>query len=949
MTFESTSVTAREGVAALGKPPLIGRIEERETIFSAASRAIAESRPQVVTIIGSSGVGKTRLVNEALADLRERIPDLRAFVGACRAGSGVQAALAKILRTRLGLAEGSDAATQSAEMRARVTELFGDRRVQEILHFLGAFLGLRFPGTPLADAVEENSRAFEQVSRAVLRRFFEVDAHASPLMLVIEDLHHATPDGVRLVRELVENVTAAPLVIVVTARPEFLARVRDWPEALGERHSRVELGPLSVAESEVLAHALLAAVPDVPRDLVDAAVEMGGGNPLLIEQLVRIFFERGVIEPTPDGGYAVALERLDSIELPLNVEDAVRARLSALSPVERELLEMGAVMGPVFWLGGLVVLGRARKEVPNLWGGSEDLAPHFRDVLDGLAFRDYVLRMPDSAIAGDEEWIFKHNMEREMLAALVAPEYAADYHLILAEWLEFRIGERGEEQLDLLAHHYEAGSRPLRAARCFLESADRARGRYANLKAVEHYRKGLALLGEHDISLRLEAHHHLGGVLQLLGRSDDALAEFRKMLALAYRMDLKAKGGAAHNRVGRLYRETGQLDHAMRHLGTSLALFEAAGDERGIASSLDDIGKVHWMRGDFDTALRYLQDALTRREALGDKRSIALSLNNIGLVFQDSGQYKPALEALTRALELRREVDDLAGVTATLNNLGTIHQDKGEDARAIEIWFEGLEVAREVGDRKRQAILLLNIGEGQYRLKNPDEATKLLKEVEKIATELGDRIVLAEAWRGLGKAALLRGEVGVALPYLERAVEQFVQTRSRVHVGIATRTLGECLATWGYESEHGRRAEKAFRDSMEIFEDAGAELELARTARVFSEYLRTAPEHAGAGLMDEADRLRTRADEIFGKLRVSGETANEPPPIYVDDDGRPSYPGEATDPGINRQDIMEFFGNGPAVVPEPEADEDAQPATREYPPGFSPPGPVPPDTTGTSR
>jgi predicted ATPase len=816
-------------------------------------------------------VGKSRLVREAIADLAERMPSVRAYRGGCRAESGVQGALAKILRARLGLSEGQDALTQSLEMKSRVTELFGDRRVQEILHFLGAFLGLRFGGSPLADAFEDDSRAFQEVSRAVLRRFFEVDAQRGPLLLAFEDLHHATADGLRLVRELMESMRGAPVVLLVTARPELLARSREWPAVLGERHVRLDLGPLSASESRVLARGLLARLDEVPSELLDAAVEMGGGNPLLIEQLVRIFFDQQVLLLGPDGRATVHLERLDDLALPVSVEDAVRQRLAALSPPARELLEMGAVMGPVFWVGGLVVLGRARKEVPELWGGGQDLAPHFRDLLQSLEERDYVLRMPDSTLGQDEEWIFKHNLERETLARLVAPEDARGYHLLLAEWLEFRLPERTEEQLDLLAHHYERGDRPLRAARCYLESADRARARYANAKALEHYRKGLALLGEHDVRLRLDAHHHLGDVLQTLGRGEEALAEFRQMLALAFRLDLTAKGGAAHNRIGRLYRDRGQLDLAMRHLGTALALFQAAGDARGIASSYDDIGKVHWMRGHYDQALRYLQDGLVRREALGDVRSIALSLNNIGLVFQDSGQYKAALDALTRALELRRAVDDLPGVTITLNNLGTIYQDKGEDAEAVRLWLEALEVAREIGDRKRQALLMLNVGEGQSRLQHPEEAIRVLTEVEQICTELGDRIVLAEAWRCLGNAHLQRGELATAQQYLERSVELFEQTRSRVHVGIAQRSLGECLAAHGYDSPTGRRAEQLYRQSLDVFEEAGNELEFARSARALAALLAQAPEAAGLGLADEAERLRLRAEEIFARLHLSGQ------------------------------------------------------------------------------
>ncbi len=915
----------RESAMALSKAPLVGRTAERETVAAALQRAIESGKPQVVTVIGSRGIGKSRLVTEIVADLAATTPDVRVLRGQCRPESE-QGALAKMLRTRLGLTEGLDAEGQVELMRTRLTEMFGDRRVGEILHFLGAFLGIKVGGTPLADAVDDDTRAFAQVSRAVLRRFFEVDALRSPLILVFEDLHDAQLEGIKLLRQLVEPMNAA-IVVLVTARPELLATVRDWPQFLADRHIRIDLGPLSAGESAVLARALLTRASDVPAELVDAAVEMGGGNPLLIEQLCRIFYDQKVLVVGDDGDAKVFLERLDDISLPMSVADAVRSRLSSLAPPERELLEMSAVMGPVFWLGGLVVLGRAHKTPPELWGGIEDLAPHFRDLLHGLEERDFVLRMPDSAIPGDEEWIFKHNLEREMLAKLVSPETAVEYHHILAEWLEFRFVERGEEQLDLLAQHYESGNRPVRAARCYVDSADRARARYANVKAAEHYVKGLALLGDFDVRQRLDAYHHLGDVLQRLGRVDEAMTEFRNMLALAFRLDLKNKGGAAHNRIGRLHRDTGHLDQAMKHLGTALALFEAAGDARGIASSYDDIGKVHWMRGNFDQALRYLQDALLRREALGDQRSIALSLNNIGLVFQDSGQYKAALDALTRSLELRRQVDDLAGVTATLNNLGTIYQDKGDDAEAVRLWNEGLEVAREIGDRKRQAILMLNIGEGQYRLRNSEEAIRILTDVEQICMELSDRILLAESWRGLGKAHLLHGELKKAQKYLERAVEMFDLTRSKIHVAIAKRTLGECLAAWGYDSEQGKRAEALLRHSLEAFEEAGAELEYARTAKVFSELLHQAPETAGSGLADEADSLRRRADEIFAKLKVTDEAVN-PSPLYGTETDRMNFGADTT------ADSSGLFYT-PSFEPTAES-----PAAQSAPPPTPPTGPT---------
>src|SRR5262249_19532006 len=156
---------------------------------------------------------------------------------------------------------------------------------------------------------------------------------------------------------------------------------------------------------------------------------------------------------------------------------------------------------------------------------------------------------------------------------------------------------------------------------------DVARDRYASSRACDYYQKGLDLLGESFPGRRIDALHHYGDVLQLSGRIDDALAAFREMLTLAFRLDLKNKGGAAHNRIGRCYRDTGGLEDASRHLHAALELFKTMNDERGVASSIDDIGKLHWLKGEYKEAEEALRDALTRRRQLADRRSIALSLN----------------------------------------------------------------------------------------------------------------------------------------------------------------------------------------------------------------------------------------------------------------------------------------------------------------------------------
>jgi tetratricopeptide (TPR) repeat protein len=658
----------------------------------------------------------------------------------------------------------------------------------------------------------------------------------------------------------------------------MMARRDGWLRHGGERHSVIELSPLSEVESSQVMRDLLKPCGDeeAVEELIDASCTLAGGSPALLEQMVRIFHDMGVLEIKDDFAeeekWTVHVERLASVKLPLTIEDAVQARLAAIAPAERDLLERAAIMGGVFWLGGLLSIERLDEAPQEIWpaGDTPDIV-QIKELLRELVDRDYVLKLPDSTFPGDEEYVFKHNLERETLVKLTPPGEQKRYHQAIADWLSFKEHVRThEEYVGMLARHREKAGDLARAAVSFLEAADVARARYANAKAAEYYVKGLGLLSqtpEANAEQRIGALHHYGDVLQALGRNDEALNIFRDMLTDAFRLDLRAKGGAAHSRIGRLYRETGRLEDAARHLQAALALFEEARDDRGIASTVDDIGKLHWLRGDYAKALESTQKALQMRRQIGDRRSIALSLNNLGLVYQDSGQFKLALDAFEQALRIRREIGDLVGVSITLNNLGTVAQDQRDEARALQLFEEAFDVAEETGDRNRIALILTNLGETQNRLGNTAKAIDFLKRAEGLADELGDKLGLAEAVRGLGKAYLAQREFTKARECTARAVDIFREIQSKVQLGVALRSLGEVTAAGSAGGDGLKLARGYLLHSIVIFEEIGNEVELARSCRAYALLLRSVPEiRVNPELEVEAMEYARRADDIFSKL-----------------------------------------------------------------------------------
>ena len=882
--------------AHLARAPLVGREAALEALRGALASVKERGETRIATVIGAPGIGKSRLVQELLRARPGAGPEVRVHRGSARESGAAYGIFGRMLRARFGVAEGADADAIRARIRAEAAKVMGDRKVGDVLYFLGQLMGLSFDESPLTRAVEDDPGKADLIRRAVLKAFLEADAATGPICLVFEDLHAAHDDALALLRYLLEYLSG-PILVLCMARHELLARHEEWAKVGEPRHALLELAPLRAAEAAALMEALLApcvegpaesrpaplssegpasAVEAPPRQaLVDAACAFAGGNPELLERMVRIYLDKGVLEETAAQGspprWLVHPARLSAAQLPLTVEDATNLRLAALDATERLLLEQAAVIGSVFWVGALVVLARAGGEVPALWGEGGDDDARIEVTLGSLVERGYLSRLPGSGFAGSQAYAFRHGEEREALLLRTSPAARRRYRLSIADWLEQQEAARSsEELLTMLAGHRERAGDAGGAGLAYLDAGDVARSRYANARAAEHYEKGLDLLGDSHVVRRIDALHHHGDVLHLAGRIEEALASFREMLTLAYRMDNRRKGGAAHNRIGRLHRDLGALDEAGQHLETALRLFGEAGDERGVASTIDDIGKLHWVKGEYQVALRWLRDGLARRERMGDRRSIALSLNNLGLALQDSGEFKQALGAFEGSLVIRREISDLWGVVASLNNLGTIAQDQRDFGRALAFFQEALDVAQQIGDRNRIALVLTNIGETLYRSGDPDAAVRVLGQAEEKCDELGDKLLLAEVLRGLGKAHLLRGDLQRARDAINRAVDLFASIRSKVHLGVALRTLGEITAAGGWGSTHTKSARAYFDRSVGIFEETGNEVELARTLKTYARYLTTERAFAAnRAARREAAKMVQRADAIFLRLQGS--------------------------------------------------------------------------------
>jgi tetratricopeptide (TPR) repeat protein len=706
-----------------------------------------------------------------------------------------------------------------------------------------------------------------------LRRFIELDAiHAntSALVLVLDDLQWADDDTLGMIIDLASGLSGSPVVILALARPEMLVRGgTGWGEGANE-HARIDLRNLEPDDAERMFRNLLARCPEVPDDTAQAAVEMTGGNPAFLEQLVRLFMDNGTIDASGTQ-WRLDPDKAADTELPISIEEAIEARIAALENEERDLLEKAAVFGNVFWISAVIALTRLERPADRTqpapleleWGEGEDVRRRISDLVSILADRDYLLPLDadDSSIPGEVEVVFKHNLERELIARSTEARKLERYYLVAAQWLEAKLHSLRDEQLEFLAGLYERGGDTRRAARCYLQGGDRARTRYSPDEARVLYEKGLVMLGQADAPGRLDGLHNLGDVLEQTGKTAEAEACFREMLALAWRYDNFNKAGAAYSRLARGMRRAGKYDDAMNHLRRANELFGRTRDDRGIASTLDDMGRVNWLRGAFGQALDFHRQALTIRRALGDRRSIALSLANIGRVHHDSGNFKAAIAQFREALDLRREIGDLVGIVQSLCDLGGVHAEDGHYDSALELLGEARALAQDIGDKLALADVLSRTGEVKGAMGRGGEAVKDLGDAKQIAAALGDRVALALASQRLAQVQLAMGQLEAADVEAHAAVAMSQGLGLRVHIGCGYRVKAEVAAALG----HVRQADEDFHRAIEILVAVKHEVELARA------YQGLAALKERVGNTGEAGQLRGKAFDIFKRLRGAAQ------------------------------------------------------------------------------
>jgi class 3 adenylate cyclase/tetratricopeptide (TPR) repeat protein len=672
--------------AGRGLTRFVGRSDAIERLDAAAEKSRA-GRGQIVAVVGEPGVGKSRLLWQFLHSQRTRgcLILQAASVSYGRATSYLP--VIELLRAYFQI-EGRD---DMQRTREKVAAKLGSRgrALEPSLSALLALLDVALDdeGWQRLEPKERRQRTLDSVKHLLL-----AESHVQPLVVLVEDLQWIDAETQAVLDGLVEDLSAARILLLVSYRPEYQD---GWGHQTSYTQLRVD--PLAPTSAHELLRILLGA--DASLDGLERLLsERTEGNPFFLEQSVRTLVETDALAGEP-GAYRLT-GPVHAIQIPASVHAVVAARVDRLPLEDKRLLQAAAVIGHAVPFGLLQAV-------------TEPTEPDLRLSLARLQAAGF---LDEASLFPDLEYTFRHALTHEVTYGAIVQRRRRELHARIVEAIERLYADRLAEQVERLAYHALRGEVWDRAARYLREAAMRAAMRSAYdeslasfeeaLRVVEHLPEGRDTTAQ-AIDLRLDSRV----VLAPLGQYDRILKYMREAEILARKL-------GDRRRLGLVLADMGAR---LRNVGDHRRALEASQQALEIARELEDPGleieatyrlaQAYFALGDLRQATAIFletvkafahQGAAAERVARGPVlRSRALPSFFeawphawLGLLFSHLGQFSEALKHAEQAMQIAGRTNHPHTVIESHGALGGVSLERGDLDTAQRVFERGVAMFR---------------------------------------------------------------------------------------------------------------------------------------------------------------------------------------------------------------------------------------------------------------
>jgi len=763
-----------------GLTPLVGREQEVGLLLERWEQAKA-GQGQVVLLTGDAGIGKSRLV-QMLKDHVANEPHTR---WECRSVEYSQNTALFPLTDLFQRILRFDAHETPDTKLEKLQHALSQYRlpVEESVPLFAPLLSLPLPENHYSPLHLSPQRQRQKTLETIVAILLELAEH-QPVLFILEDLHWTDPSTLELLNLVIDQTPTASLLVLLTCRPSFQPA---W-------HHRSYLSEITVNRlSHVQVAQIVTGMTDgkaFPAEVLAQIIEKTDGVPLFVEELTKAILESGYLKET-HGHYAVA-GALSSLAIPATLQDSLMARLDRLVSA-KGMAQLAAVIGRQFAYALLQAVSQLD-------------AMTLQRELGRLVEAELVYQrgMPPQTV-----YTFKHAMIQEAAYASLLKSTRQQYHQRIGQVLEAQFPETAVTQPELLAHHYTEAGFTEQAVAYWQRAGQQASRRSANVEAVQHLTKGLALLAmlpetpartQRELELQIALGPALtatkgmavpeveqtyararalcaqvGETSQLfpalwglcrfyqnLGALPTAREIGEQLLRLTQRVAAPTHLLEAHDALGVILSNLGEYTTAWRHLEQGIALTDPA-VQRTLAERQGEAHGVHclavaaytlWCLGYPTQAVERGQEALALAQALAHPYSLTVARYWAARLYHHRRDV-PAVQAQADAfltLAMTHEFTAFVAHGTCWHGWALAMQGQGEAGMA-QI-HQGLATLRATGDTVSQPIHLILRAEAAGHVGQVEKGLRLLAEALVAFEASGRGDMLAEAHRLQGDLLL---------------------------------------------------------------------------------------------------------------------------------------------------------------------------------------------------
>ncbi len=757
----STRRTRFDVSAERGLTPFVGRERELELLVDGFERVKA-GKGQAFSIISEAGLGKSRLLYEFRKAVANQ--DVTFLEGKCLSysrGVGYQPVI-DILKSNFYIRE----ADEESEIREKVKKGLNILQADETstLPYLLELLSVKESGLDDTQVTPEAKKAgiMKALNHIVIK-----GSQIRPLIMAFEDLHWIDKSSDDMLKDLLERISGASVLLLFTFRPEF---VPTW----GGRsyYNQLNLNRLSNRESLLMVSHLLGS-EDIEETLEEFILEKTEGVPFFIEEFIRSLIDLKIIERR-NKKYHLTKD-IQYVTIPSTIEDMLMARVDSLSDGAKEVLQTGSVVEREF----SYEIMKQLMALPD------------QELLSRLSALKESELIYERGIFPQSTYVFKHALTREVVYNSLLHKRKAGIHKAIGKTIETLYPDRLEEFFEMLAYHSFRGEDWQRAQRYNRRAGLKALSFSAYEEAQNYFEKALESLHKlsrtrERILQEIDLRFNMRAALFPLGRHDEWAEYVQAAEPLAKEVGDKARLANCYNYLSTHLWTRERHKEAIRLCEEGLGLAESAGDFSVYISTMFHLGIPLLYTGEYErqvklhrqVAERLSGPAVFERHGLAGLPSVlARGLLSWGLA--ELGEFQEAEERALQGVQIAEQGNNLFSTTFAYAWLGTVYLLRGALDRAIKSLEKALAMCREADVLAAFSFTAASFGHAQSLLGDPDHALPILQEAVRPQKVSFSVVPSGYPLTALAEVYRLKGETKKAIQHAEEALSIFRQREER--------------------------------------------------------------------------------------------------------------------------------------------------------------------------